>query len=91
MRKDDVIVILEDARFLYTQEELELFVHLWKEGFSAAIIADRLKTAKYNIALLVMHCDLEGLIEPREGGFSGTIQKQRKKRSNPKKEMMVIK
>lgn len=90
MRKDDVVLILENARFIYSQEEIDLFVSLWAAGYSGGIIAKRLKVAKWELALLVIHCELEGLIGTREGGFKGTIKEQYKKMGRPKKEMMVI-
>lgn len=79
------ITILEDAIFDYTPSQMEKFIKMWNEGYGLEWMARKMNIAKYNVVLLIIHCDLEGLIGERPGGYNGTVApKERKKRETMK-------
>jgi hypothetical protein len=85
------IIILPDAKMDYTPKQIEKFIELWNEGVSIGEIAEKFWVAIYEIALLIIHCELEGLIEPRKGGVHGTApRKKRKGKNSEKKELHKI-
>lgn len=55
-------LILENARFLWSINELETFRILWEQGKSIEEIADRFKETPGNIALLVIDQAQKGKI-----------------------------
>lgn len=73
------IIILPEAKMDYTQKQIDKFIELWNEGVSIAEIAEKFWVAIYEIALLIIHCEVEGLIEPREGGIHGTVPRKKRK------------
>lgn len=66
------IILLPNARFDYTPAQVRKFIRMWNEGEPISRIAERFMIAMYEVSLLVMHCELEGWIEPRPGGLRGT-------------------
>lgn len=64
--------ILKDAELCYRENDINRFIEMWNDGQPIAAIADQFHVKKTDIALLVMHCEIEGLIEPRPGGLLGT-------------------
>lgn len=76
----DRIIILPDAKMDYTPKQIKKFIDLWNEGVPIGEIAEHFWVASYEAALLVMHCDLEGLIKPRAGGLEGTLPRKKRKR-----------
>lgn len=79
MVKAKYIYILPEATLAYTEHQIEKFVEFWNQGITIGDIAEHFGLAIYEVALLVIHCDLEGMINPRDGGLLGTLP--RKKRS----------
>ncbi|MFJ5713134.1 hypothetical protein [Neobacillus sp. NPDC093127] len=73
------IIILPDAKMDYTPKQIEKFIKLWNEGVAIGDIAEKFWVNNYEIALLVMHCELEGWINPREGGLNGSLARKKRK------------
>jgi hypothetical protein len=74
----ELIIILPEAKMDYTSNQITKFTELWNEGITIGAIAEYFGVAIYEMALLVIHCELEGLIQPREGGLIGTIPRRRR-------------
>jgi hypothetical protein len=66
------VYILKDAQLSYRESDIKKFIELWNQGEPIAAIAEKIHVKKYDVALLVMHCELEGMIEPRPGGLLGS-------------------
>jgi hypothetical protein len=50
---------------------------MWNEGITIGAIAECFGVAIYEMALLVIHCELEGLILPREGWIDRDDSKEK--------------
>lgn len=70
-------IILQDCRFDYTDRQIKKFIRLWEQGHDLTYIASKFYTSTLDMALLTMHCDLEGLIQPRPGGAYGSVKRNR--------------
>lgn len=79
------VIILPDAKMDYSANQIKKFIDLWEKGTPIAEIAEKLWVAIYEIALLIIHCELEGWIQPRKGGLLGTKPRE-KRNSKPKGE-----
>jgi hypothetical protein len=66
------VYILKDATLSYRQKDINKFVDMWNEGQPINAIAEVLNVKLYDVGLLVMHCELENLIQPRPGGLLGS-------------------
>jgi hypothetical protein len=64
--------ILKDADLCYSKAKIDIFIEMWNDGQSIKAIAERLSMQIYEVGLLVIHCELEGQITPRDGGLMGT-------------------
>lgn len=64
--------ILPEAKLDYTLSQINTFVEMWNEGHPIRAFAEKYNINIYEAGLLVIHCELYGLIQPREGGLSGT-------------------
>ncbi|CRK80332.1 hypothetical protein [Neobacillus massiliamazoniensis] len=71
-KHEKFIFILPNAKLDYTPKEIETFVSMWNDGQPISAIAEKLYIQKYEVGLLVMHCNLEGFIQHRYGGLRGT-------------------
>ena len=71
-KKGKWVWILKDATLAYKQSQIDKFINWWNEGQPVSFIAEKLEVPMYDVALLVMHCELDNLIEPRPGGLKGT-------------------
>lgn len=79
----DRIILLPNAEMDYLPNQIDEFIELWNKGTHVGDIAEKFWINNYEVALLVMHCELEGMIKPREGGLKGTLpRKKRKERKN---------
>lgn len=85
------IIILQDCKFDYTPGQIRKFIKLWNDGEHLTTIAQKFDLSTLEIALLTMHCDTEGWIEPRPGGAYGTIDRGLKKRGRKTKDDSVSK
>ncbi|MBT2722287.1 hypothetical protein [Bacillus sp. ISL-46] len=74
----DQVILLPDAKMDYSPKQIAKFIELWEKGIPIGEIAEKFWVANYEMVLLVMHCELEGWIQPRDGGLKGT--QPRKKR-----------
>ncbi|MFD0825828.1 hypothetical protein ACT8ZR_09130 [Neobacillus sp. M.A.Huq-85] len=86
------IIILDGAKMDYTPREIERFIEQWNEGYHIGDLAEKNWISQYEVALLMMHCEIEGWIQPRPGGLRGTIprRKQRSKMEREKKGISEI-
>lgn len=75
----DRIILLPEAKMDYTQHQIDKFIDLWNKGVPIGDIAEKFWIHNYEVALLVIHCELEWLIEPREGGLKGTVPRKKRK------------
>jgi hypothetical protein len=55
----DRIIILPEAKMDYTPKQVEQFIEMWNEGHHVGDIAEKFWVNNYEIALLVMHAELE--------------------------------
>lgn len=76
--RSEWIYILKDAELVWRQMDIELFIEMWDAGIPIGYMADKLMVKKRDVALLVMHCEIEGLIEPRPGGLWGAVKMKRR-------------
>lgn len=74
------IIILSEAKLDYSPGEIKKFLIMWEEGWPIGEIAEKLWITNYEVALLVIHCELEELISPREGGLRGTLKRTRRRK-----------
>jgi hypothetical protein len=79
------IIILEDCKFDYTSGQVRKFIKLWNEGLHLTAIAEKFSLSTLEMALLTMHCDLNGWIDSRPGGAVGSIERGLKKRGRKAK------
>jgi hypothetical protein len=70
------IIILPEAKMDYMPKQIKRFIEMWNEGYHIGDIAEKLWVTNYEAALVVMHCELEEWIQPREGGLYGTIPRK---------------
>lgn len=77
------VILLQEARFDYTPGQIRKFVKMWNDGEPISRIAEYFTIAIYEVALLVIHCELEEWIVPRKGGLLGS--KKRKWKENRQK------
>lgn len=75
----DRIIILPDAKMDYTPKQIKKFIEMWENGSPIGDIAEKFWVSHYEIALLVMHCELEELIQPRVGGLLGVLPRKKRK------------
>lgn len=69
------VYILKDAQLSFRESDIKRFITWWMDGRPIGYISDKLGIKKTDVALLVMHCEIEGLIEPRAGGLLGSKYK----------------
>jgi hypothetical protein len=72
------VILLPEARMDYWPHQIEIFIEMWNEGKAIGEIAERFWISNYEVALLVMHCEIEGLIKPRKGGLRGSLPRKGK-------------
>jgi hypothetical protein len=75
----DRIIILPEAKMDYTPKQIQKFIDLWNKGVPIGEIAETFWVASYEVALLVIHCELEGWIKPRSGGLEGSLPRKKRK------------
>ncbi|MEH7093966.1 hypothetical protein [Neobacillus vireti] len=78
------IILMPEAKMDYSQRQIEKFVEMWKAGKPIGEIADHFWIKHYEVALLVMHCELENLIRPRKGGLYGSVPRKKRYRRKGK-------
>lgn len=74
------VYILKDAQLFYKESQINKFIEMWNAGEPIGTIAHEINMYGYDIkkrdvALLVMHCEIENLISPRDGGLLGNKDK----------------
>lgn len=72
------IYILKDAELVWRRTDIDIFIEMWNADLPIGYMADKLGVKKRDIALLVMHCEIEGQIEARPGGLWGSVKKKRR-------------
>lgn len=63
------VLILEDARFIWDEEEVKTFVEMWSDNKSSYQIAEVLNCKIMDVALLVMDQAEKGKIKQRIRGI----------------------
>lgn len=58
-----------DLDFVFTDDQLQKFKELWKEGVSVQDIAKKMRRKPSEVVLLVFDHAERGLIKNRENGF----------------------
>jgi hypothetical protein len=53
------IILLPEAKMDYMPNQVEKFIEMWEKGVPIGEIAKRFWVTNYEIALLVMHCEIE--------------------------------
>lgn len=81
----DRVILLPEAKMDYSPKQIKKFIDLWENGTPIGEIAEKSWVAIYEIALLIIHCELEGWIQPRKGGLLGT-QPREQRNKKPKGE-----
>lgn len=66
------IWILKDATLAFIESDIHKFVEMWNAGESVKKIAEKLEIRVYEVGLLIIHCELEGLITDRNCSLFGT-------------------
>lgn len=66
------IILHPEARFDYSYAQIRKFIRMWEEGESVSRIAEYFAITKFDVFLLVSHCEMEEWIGPREGAYKGT-------------------
>ena len=57
------VIILEDAKWIWQQEEIDTCISLYQEGLSVQKIAERMDEDVDNVALLIIHLGQKGKLE----------------------------
>lgn len=83
------VYILPEATLSYRESDINRFIEMWNDGQSISAIAEKFVVKKYEIGLLIMHCELEGLIGPREGGLRGTKKHKWEQHGKGKKDESI--
>ena len=65
------VTILEDYNFEWYPDQMDDFTAQWEAGYSLPDIAKTMKRKQVEIALLIIHLELESRIKPRKGGMGG--------------------
>lgn len=73
-RKGKWVWILKSATLSYRQSQIDNFIDWWNEGQPISYIAEQFGLPMWDVSLLVIHCELEKLIEPRPGGLMGSVE-----------------
>lgn len=60
---DVPVIILEDAKFLWKESEIRLFIILWEKGNTVWEIARKMKEKPDDIALLIIDQAQKGIIK----------------------------
>lgn len=76
----DRVILLPEAKMDYSPKQIRDFIEMWEKGTPIGEIAEKLWVASYEVALLVIHCELEGWIQPRVGGLMGTKPRTKRDR-----------
>ena len=63
------VLILEDAKFIWTDDEVSIFRTMWKDNKSSVEIAGVLNCKILDVALLVMDQAEKGKIQQRNRGI----------------------
>lgn len=63
------VLILEDAKYIWDEEEIETFVEMWNDNKSSTAIARVLNCKILDVALLVMDQAEKGKIQQRNRGI----------------------
>ena len=62
MRANDPIIILEEAKFIWTYEEINRACSLFKQGIKPTVVAEILEQDILNVSLLLIHLINKNLI-----------------------------
>ncbi|WP_287786167.1 hypothetical protein [Megamonas sp.] len=62
MRANDPIIILEEAKFIWTYEEIKRAHSLFKQGIKPTIVAEILEQDILDVSLLLIHLINKNLI-----------------------------
>lgn len=60
------VIILEDAKWIWQQEEIDTCISLYQEGLSVQKIAEQMDEKIDDIALLIIHLGQKGKLEEAE-------------------------
>mgnify|MGYP001263285999 CR=1 FL=1 len=66
----------EKIRLDFTKASIKKFIDYWNRGYSYKIIGRKLQLKQIEIALIAMDLEYAGLINQREGGIFGTVDKE---------------
>ena len=75
--RTELVTILDDLDFSWTQEQIRIAVAMWKSGFGIPYMASKLRPldkpddANAETTLLIMHLGRQGMIDSRPGGIYG--------------------
>jgi hypothetical protein len=79
-------MILEDLDWEWTDEDIEMFITLWNEGWSLAYICRYFEERDPDdITLLVIHCTRQDLIQKRKHSIFAQVEKNFVKNKRKKK------
>lgn len=73
----NLVIILDDLDFTWTENEINMAIFMWTCGWSIEDMArklrkyDGIKNGSDEVALLIMHLGRQGKIKPRPGGIFG--------------------
>lgn len=73
------VILFPDAKMDYSPGQIKRFIDMWNEGWPIGEIAKKFWLKNYEVVLLIIHCELEGWIGPREGGLQGTLKRSKRK------------
>lgn len=63
MRKNDSVLILEEAKFIWQWERVELARQLFSKGYPPTQVAEMMREEILNIGLLLLHLIDKGMID----------------------------
>jgi hypothetical protein len=66
------IIILPDAKMDYSPAQIRRFVKWWNDGIPTKEIGEKFTISHLEVLMLVAHCEIEGWIQDRPGGYKGT-------------------
>lgn len=62
-------IALEELNFVWDEDEINVFIKLWKEGADFRLIAEHFDRDQDEIALLLMDLARKGRVKPRDMGL----------------------
>ena len=77
--QQELVTILDHLDFSWYPSEIEYAAQLYKEGRSIWHMEkilrplDKTQNARVEVVLLIMHMEIEGLIQPRKSGLYGEV------------------